>query len=134
MDINKRRNLLRKKQKAWKEEKDIILEQLELKQQKDKIKGKKSLSTSKKIMLFLLINCTLIEIFTGYITLIDLELARTTGMVDFTPIVTLISAVVGEVIGFAIYSAKSAKQNTQGGIVYQSMMNEYNERMEEEDA
>lgn len=48
-----------------------------------------------------------------------------TGMVDFSPIVTLIGAVVGEVIGFAIYAAKSTKENTEGGIVYQNMMNEF---------
>lgn len=67
---------------------------------------------SKKIILFLFLNCTLIELFTGYITLIDLDIARTTGVVDFTPIVTLIAAVVGEVIGFAIYAVKSTKENT----------------------
>ena len=48
----------------------------------------------------------------------DLHLAPQTGMVDFSPIVTLISAVVGEIIGFAIYAAKAAKENTIGGIVY----------------
>jgi len=48
----------------------------------------------------------------------DLHLVSQTGMVDFTPIVTLIGAVVGEIIGFAIYAAKAAKENTVGGIVY----------------
>lgn len=77
------------------------------------------------IILFLFINCTLVELFTGYITIVDLSIAKITGMVDFSPIVTLIGAVVGEVIGFAIYAAKSTKENTEGGIVYQNMMNEF---------
>ena len=41
--------------------------------------------------------------------------------IDFSPLVTLIGAVVGEVIGFAIYSLKSTKENTAGGVVYDSI-------------
>lgn len=62
----------------------------------------------------------------------DLIIAKTTGMVDFSPIVTLIGAVVGEVIGFAIYAAKSTKENTEGGIIYQNMMNEFELNTREE--
>lgn len=129
MNINQRKNNLRKKQKEWKEEKEILIEEIKIKKEKEEIKNKK-LTMSKKIILFLFINCTLIELFTGYITLLDLEIAKTTGIVDFTPIVTLIAAVVSEVIGFAVYAIKSTKQNMQGGIIYQSMMNEYNKKME----
>ena len=39
---------------------------------------------------------------------------------DFTPLVTLIGAVISEVIGYAIYSLKAMKENTSGGIVYDS--------------
>ena len=115
MDINKRKHSLRKRQKKWEQEKEILVEQIKLKEDQDKIKNKK-LSTSKLIILFLFLNCTIVELFTGYITLIDLRLAQTTGIVDFTPIVTLIGAVVGEVISFGIYAVKSTKENTQGGI------------------
>ena len=62
----------------------------------------------------------------------DLYIAKNTGMVDFSPIVTLIGAVVGEVIGFAIYAAKSTKENTEGGIIYQNMMNEFELNTREE--
>ena len=44
-------------------------------------------------------------------------------MPDFTPLVTLIGAVVSEVIGFGVYSLKSTKENTVGGIVYDSVIN-----------
>lgn len=130
MDINKRKNSLRKKQKNWEQEKDIIIEQIKLKNDKEKIKGHNKLSMSKKIILFLFINCTLIELFTGYITIMDLNIAKTTGMVDFSPMIALITAVVGEVIGFAVYAVKSMKENTQGGITYQAMMNEFEQQEE----
>lgn len=42
------------------------------------------------------------------------------GAVDFSALQSLITAVVAEVIGFAIYSLKSLKENTEGGIVYQT--------------
>ena len=52
-----------------------------------------------------------------------LSLAFVAGtMIDFTPLVALIGAVVGEVFGYAIYSLKSTKENTVGGIVYDSVI------------
>lgn len=82
-------------------------------------KDNKKVSTTKKIVLFLFINCTIIELFTGWVTIQSLMLAENYMMpVDFTPLVTLIGAVVSEVLGFAIYAVKSAKENSKGGIVY----------------
>ena len=53
-----------------------------------------------------------------------LSLAFVAGtMIDFTPLVAIIGAVVGEVFGYAIYSLKSTKENTVGGIVYDSVIN-----------
>ena len=85
----------------------------------------KKMSTTKKFMLFLFINCTLIELFTGWVTVQNLILAREMGiMLDFTPLVTLIGAIVGEVFSFAVYAAKSAKENTKGGIIYEKVINQ----------
>lgn len=126
------RKKLNKKKEKWKLEKELLQEQIELKKQKLKFFElnriiKKQTSTTKRIILFLFINCSLIELFTGVITIINLHLAATTGaMIDFTPIVTLIGAVVSEVIGFAIYAVKATKQNTRNGIVFEQMMNKYN--------
>lgn len=126
------RKKLNKKKEKWQLEKELLQEQIELKKQKLKFFElnkiiKKQTSTTKRIILFLFINCSLIEIFTGVITIINLHLAATTGaMIDFTPIVTLIGAVVSEVIGFAIYAVKATKQNTRNGIVFEQMMNKYN--------
>jgi len=66
-------------------------------------------------MLFLFISCSIIELFTLYITFKVVNMGLE---VDFTPLQMLITAVVAEVIGFAVYSLKSLKENTKGGIIY----------------
>lgn len=117
-------------EKEWKIKKDLLERQLAVKQEKQNLKQqfKKSIPTSKLLILFLFINCSLIEIFTGWVTIQSLMLAGT-GMItpDFTPLVTLIGAVVSEVIGFAIYALKSAKENSVGGIIYETAMAELNQ-------
>lgn len=75
------------------------------------------------MLIFLFLNCTIIEIFTGFITIKDIQLAYTSGISpDFTPLVALIGAVIGEVIGLAAYYVKSTKENTIGGITYAAAM------------
>ncbi len=87
--------------------------------------NKKKMSTSKKLILFLFINCTVIELFTLFITLFSFPLAAAIGVLpDFSPLTTLIGAVVAETIGFAIYSLKAMKENTVGGITYDMAMRE----------
>lgn len=84
----------------------------------------KKIPTTKKLMFFLFVNCTLIELFTGWVTIQNLILVREVGTaLDFTPLVTLIGAVVGEVLSFAVYAVKSAKENTKGGIIYEAAFN-----------
>jgi hypothetical protein len=51
---------------------------------------------------------------------------QTSSSPDFSPLVTLIGAVVGEVISFAVYAVKSTKENSVGGILYDSVMNNNN--------
>lgn len=85
------------------------------------------IQTTKILMAFLFINCSIVEIFTGYVTMKSFELAQMTGnSPDLTPLVSLIGAVVSEVIGFAIYSIKSTKENTKGGIVFENAMRSFN--------
>lgn len=126
---------LDKRKVSWETEKQFLQEKAQLEQEQNKFKAtKKKTSTSKKLIAFLFINCTIIEIFTGYVTLKSFDLAYATGYgVDFSPLITLIGAVVGEVIGFAIYAIKSSKENSQGGIVYELAMLEQNIDMKGED-
>ena len=108
-------------EKQWEKEKSLQERKYKIKKEKRELKSLYGfkLPTSKLLILFLFINCTLIELFTGWVTIKSIDLATLT-MVgpDFTPLVTLIGAVVSEVIGFAIYAIKSAKENTEGGIIY----------------
>lgn len=129
MNYERRLAKFKKEQENWNRQKQLLIQKTQIEEEKENIiKKKKSKSMSKILIWFLFLNCTIIEIFTGYITLIDLELAKMGGTLDFTPIVTLIGAVVGEITAFAIYSAKASKENSQGGIIYDLAMRKYNKQ------
>ena len=118
-------------EKEWQEDKIFFEKQKKVFEEKKNFFKQKKISTSKLLILFLFLNCTVIEIFTGWVTIQSIALVSTTMMMpDFSPLVTLIGAVVSEVIGFAIYSIKATKENTKGGIVYDTAMKEY--EMEED--
>ena len=91
---------------------------------------------SKLLLILLFINFTLLEIFISWVTIQSFQLAfMTGGSPDFTPLVTLISLVIGETIGYGIYCAKSKAENTEGGIVYDTAMYKLkNETEEKEEA
>lgn len=70
-------------------------------------------------LIFLFLNFTALEIFTGYITIQSLILANMTGiMPDFTPLITLIGAVIGETLSYGIYALKAKAENVEGGITH----------------
>lgn len=133
MTKEEREILLQEKQ--WEKEKSLQERKYKIKKEKRELKSLYGfkLPTSKLLILFLFINCTLIELFTGWVTIKSIDLATLT-MVgpDFTPLVTLIGAVVSEVIGFAIYAIKSAKENTEGGIIYETTMAKLQQKDEEQ--
>jgi hypothetical protein len=123
-------------EKAWAKEKPLKEREYKLKEEQREFERthRPKISTSKLLIAFLFINCTIIEIFTGYVTLRSFDVATATFMMpDLTPLVTLIGAVISEVVGYAVYAIKSAKENTAGGIVYETaMMNcSVNDRPEE---
>lgn len=122
-------DVLRQEQ-DWLKKKSILEKQYSLREEKksffEKHKSKKR-TTNKKLITFLFVNCSIIEAFTLWITVQSMYLAADAMMTpDFTPLVTLVGAAVSEVIGYAIYAAKSTKENTEGGIVYMQAQNELN--------
>ena len=124
MNYQKKIEKITREEQNWTNQKKYLNKKIELKKDKELflLKNKKKISTSKILILFLFINCTAIEIFTGWVTIKSFSYSLMTGnAIDFSPLVTLIGAVVGEVIGFAIYSLKSTKENTAGGVVYDSI-------------
>lgn len=118
------------KEHRWQREKEVLERKYKLKQEKREFKKQflPKISTSKLLILFLFINCTIIELFTGFVTLKSLNLTTLTmANPDFTPLVALIGAVVSEVVGYAVYALKSAKENTAGGITYEAAMRQIDE-------
>lgn len=65
---------------------------------------KKKMTTSKILMYYILINCTVIEVYSMY-TMYTLK--------DLSPLYSLIGAVIGESLSYAIYCAKSFKDTKE---------------------
>lgn len=83
------------------------------------MKEKRKLTTTKKIIIFLFANSIIVEFFTMFILAWSLLLSASTGIApDYTPLNTLVGVVIGEVVGFGIYAAKSTLENREGGITY----------------
>ncbi len=133
-------NLVKKKHKAdlkaerWKIEKLILKQNQQISKEKYELKTKiweNKIPFAKMLMIFLFINFTLLELFTGWITLKSFSLAREINMMpDFTPLITLLGAVVGETLSYGIYSAKAKAENTKNGIVYETTMKELEQQEE----
>lgn len=112
-------------QREWAKQKKILQRQQKIKQEKREIKHphRLKLTTSKLLAFLLFLNCTCIEIFSCWAIKRSIEVAVIDSMaIDFSPLVALITAVVGEGIGYWVYAAKSKAENTQGGIVYEMAM------------
>lgn len=111
----------------WDKERPLLETQKQIRnERKEIIKSKIKLpSYSKLFLIFLLINFTALEIFTGWVTVESFRLAfETAGTPDFTPLITLMSAVIGETISYGIYCSKSKAENTIGGVVHDLAMNQ----------
>lgn len=111
---------------AWAREKKILESEKQMKEEKETLTTpKKKWTVSKLICIFLLLNFTIIEILTGWVTYQTVMLGIMYGMyMDFSPLISFIGAFIGEVTTYAIYSSKSKAENTQGGIVYDQAMAE----------
>lgn len=136
--LRKREQDIEKKEEYWKKEKIILERENKLKEEKDLFKKQvafkkwklnlkfKKPSTSKVLIIFLFANCTAIEIFSCFILFKAVQISALNSLsVDFSPLTALIGAVVTEAIGYAIYAIKSLKENSKGGIVYETALKKY---------
>ena len=120
LKLNRKKIMAEERQ--WNQQKKLIEIKHKIKQEKKQFKPK-IFTTTKLLVLFLFINCTIIEVFTGWATVQSLNNSLITGQpTDFAPLIALIGAIVGEVMGFAIYAIKSLKENSVGGIVYEQSL------------
>ena len=114
---------VRRQQENWQIQRLTLKRRNDIKNDYNKIQNKNPfrITTGKLAMWILLILCLVVIIFTGYVTLKEFSLAYALGLMpDFTPLVTMIGAVLGAAIDVAAYFAKSAKENTKGGITYEA--------------
>ena len=119
----KRAKKVRRQQENWQIQRLTLKRRNDIKNDYNKIQNKNPfrITTGKLAMWILLILCLVVIIFTGYVTIKEFSLAYALGLMpDFTPLVTMIGAILGAAIDVAAYFAKSAKENTKGGITYEA--------------
>lgn len=93
-----------KRQKFWEEVEEI----------KYGKNGRRKMPTGKKFTIFLLVNFTVVEIYTLFIMYY---------LRDISALPTLITSVIGEVITLIVYQIKSLKENTAStGFMYELKM------------
>lgn len=137
MTLKEKERYVLSQEKIWNKEKEILEREYKIKAErkslKEKFKEKKDkIANSKLLVWFLFINCTIIELFTIWVICRELRLAAE-GILspDLSPLMALITTVVAEVIGFGIYALKSTKENTEGGIIFETAMREFEKTNED---
>lgn len=70
-------------------------------------------STSKLALAYIFLSCTVVQVY---------SMAAMWRLCALSPLATLIGATVGEAISYCAYVAKSTKENTAGGIIYDTAM------------
>jgi len=110
-------------ERMWEKEKDLIERENALKDQRRALRRKSGFSTTKAAMVFLFANCTVVEVY-SMVAMIMLT--------DLSALYSLITAVVGEAVTFAAYSIKATKENSVGGITFETAMRDYTSPVESE--
>lgn len=119
----RRSHQITQKEKKWQVQRLNIQRENDIKNDYNNIQNKNpfKITTGKLAMWFLLLLCLSVIIFTGWVTLQEITLSYAIGMApSFMPLITMIGAILGATIDVAAYFAKSAKENSQGGIVFEA--------------
>lgn len=124
-------------QQLWEARRPLIEVQNQIDEEKKELFKKhlqiKFPALSKIFLMFLFLNFTILEIFIGWVTVKSFSLALSMGITpDFTPLITLISAVIGQTLSYGIYAAKSKAENTKNGIIYETAMANYQSDIDNE--
>lgn len=104
-------------------------EQVRIKQEIERIKHsndekRQHLSFSKVAVIFIFINCFIIELYSMVVMVL---------FHDLTSLGSLVMAVLGQCVSLMGYFIKSTKENTSQGIVYETAMYELKTGATEED-
>lgn len=102
---------------CWNRKKEVLEIYNSIDKEKKEMRGERrkliTVPTTKLIVAFIFINCTVVEIYSMWVMY---------KLADLSALYTLITAVVGESVTFITYAVKSTKENTVGGIVYDKAM------------
>ena len=131
-DIFQRKTLREKEQESekqyrkWQREKAILELKQEIREEKHDLISRSwatKLPFTKLIAIFLFTNFTILEIFIGWVTIQSFTLAYAIAMTpDFSPLITLATAVLGQTLSYYIYASKAKAENTAGGLTYEMAM------------
>lgn len=113
--------LLRAKRHADKVKQDQIVYDLRHRNDADK----KKLSFSKIAVIFICLNALCIETYSMWIMYVFHDISH------LSSLISILGALIAQGVTIAGYFNKSGKENTQGGIVYQSMVQEFQKSMSE---
>lgn len=119
----KRSQDISKQEKNWQIEKKNIQRQNDLKNQYNELKNKNPFKvTTGKLALWLLFAIAIIVLlFIGQITVAEFSLAAMIGqMPSLSPLTAMVGTVFSVTLGTMGYFAKSAKENSKGGITYEA--------------
>ena len=89
------------KERRWEKEKEVLMREQKIKAEKAKFK--KPMSMQKKMLLYVFINCTVVQVY-AMVVMVALR--------DLSALYTLITAVVGEAFALAIYEIKALRENS----------------------
>lgn len=85
---------------------------------------KKELTMGKKLTIFVLTDCVVIQIFSMFAMLYFNDISA------LYSLIAIVGPILCEVFSLISYNHKSTKENTEGGINYQNMMNEFEQQNE----
>lgn len=84
--------------------------------------AKKPLTMGKKLTIFALADCVVIQIFAMFAMLYLQDISA------MYSLIAIVGSIFCEVFSLISYNHKSTRENTEGGINYQNMMNEFEEQ------
>lgn len=82
-------------------------------------KKRKPLTTGKKLTYFALADCMVIQIFSMFAMIYLKDISA------IYSLIAIVGSILCEVFSLVSYNHKSTKENTEGGITYQDMMNRF---------
>lgn len=85
----------------------------------------KKISFSKIAVIFICLNALAIEIYSMWIMYVFHDISH------LSSLISILGSLIAQSVSLLGYFNKSSKENTQGGIVYQNMVNEFQQSMNE---